>query len=166
MTFEDLWLKREGLLDKLNALRPMDSDAQRSQTKEEKFQIEELGRLLNKCDSVILGHPDSYDRVRCWMVDVVGSNSECSVSRALIDDIANDATQGLEHRYIEKFGSLASEVRTFVSQWNLTDSGGGGGFWHLGCKCTEAEAKELCSSLYVRFSHAIDCGGGDSSSIF
>jgi hypothetical protein len=69
-----------------------------------------------------------------------------------------NAIQGLGHQYTKQFGALTSEVRDVMAQWNLTDSGGGCGRWHLGCHCTEEEARKLCEALYNKFSAAIDSG--------
>ena len=92
------------------------------------------------------------------MIDVRGSQAEAKITKELVGEINRDAEEGLGHEYIEHFGALPTEVRRVMAMWNLTDSGGGCGCWHLGCHCTEQEAKDLCTELYRIFHRAIDAG--------
>jgi hypothetical protein len=117
-----------------------------------------LRQRYDKLTQIVLSHPDSFDRVRCWMVDAKGNKAECEVSPDLLAEMEDGISQGLEHKYIERFGALPSEVKSLMSNWNLTDSGGGCGCWHLGCHCTTVEAQNLCSELYKTFNYAISTG--------
>jgi hypothetical protein len=122
---------------------------------------EAVDKLRRECDVIketVLGHPESFKKIRCWMIDVKGMSAECDVSEKLVMDCEEDAIRHFGHKYIEQFGALPSEVREVMAMWNLTDSGGGGGCWYLGCHCTEEEAKNLCTELYHRFHHAIERG--------
>jgi len=147
MTFGELWQEYELVRQELIAVAPTQGPAIISKD------VEDLHAKLKRKSQAVLGHPYSFDRVQCWMVDAVGFNTECDISPELIADM-----EDFSHRYMEKFGALPTEVRMLMSQWDLTDSGGGCGNWHLGCHCTEIEAKELCAALYDHFRHAIDRG--------
>ncbi|MFA5767350.1 MAG: hypothetical protein WC919_05485 [Candidatus Paceibacterota bacterium] len=153
MTFEDLWREYEETKEALNAIEPTQGPVTEQYPK-----IDELRTELRRKTQAVLGHPYSFEHVQCWMVDAVGHQTECDVSPELVAELEEDAIQGLGHKYMEKFGALPAEVRALMSDWDLTDSGGGCGSWHLGCHCTESEAKELCTALHNRFQHAIDRG--------
>jgi len=148
MTFEDLWREYEETKEALNALEPTQGPVTELDPKIDGLRVE-----LRRKTQAVLGHPHSFDRIKCWMVDVVGYQTECDVSPELVAEM-----EDFGHRYMERFGALPSEVRLFMSNWDLTDSGGGCGSWHLGCHCTESEAKELCVALHNRFQYAIDRG--------
>jgi hypothetical protein len=165
MTFEELWKKYVEAVEARDELCERQSPSLNDglMTAKAKAELdEERQRRENRRKStkeIVLGHPDSFDCVRCWMVDAKGSSSECcAISPQLIEEMTEDAMQGLGHQYTKQFGALTSEVRDVMAQWNLTDSGGGCNSWHLGCHCTEAEARELCEALYNKFSTAIKSG--------
>jgi hypothetical protein len=147
MTFETIWQEYEDARQALNAIQPTQGPAKPDP------KIDELQVNLKRKAQAVLGHPRSFEHVKCWMVDAIGYQTECDVSPSLVAEM-----EDFGHKYVERFGALPSEVRLFMSNWDLTDSGGGCGSWHLGCHCTELEAKELCSALYSRFQHAIDRG--------
>ncbi|MFA5766418.1 MAG: hypothetical protein WC919_00655 [Candidatus Paceibacterota bacterium] len=153
MTFEDLWREYEEVKEELNAMEPTQGPVTEQHPK-----IDELRVELRRKAQAVMGHYSSFRCVKCWMVDAVGHQTECDISPELVAEIEEDATHELGHKYVEKFGALPSEVREVMSKWDLTDSGGGCGSWHLGCHCTDIEAKELCRTLHERFQHAIDRG--------
>jgi hypothetical protein len=157
MQFEELWARYEEVRNALNDVLPHSSDV--VETDKQKETREDLERQYNKLTQFVLGHPESFDNVRCWMVDAKGTQSEqCELTPEIVEAINTDAAEELGHKYIEHFGALPTEVRNIMMRWNLTDSGGGCGNWHLGCHCTESEARELCIALHSRFEHAIDMG--------
>jgi hypothetical protein len=147
MTFGNLWMEYERVRQELIAVEPTQGPATIDKN------VEDLRAELKRKSQAVLGHPCSFDRVKCWMVDAVGYHTECDVSPELVAEM-----EDFSHRYMNRFGALPSEVRLFMSNWDLTDSGGGCGSWHLGCHCTESEAKALCAALYEHFSYAIDRG--------
>ena len=151
--FDALWQNHEDIKQALNAIEPREGPVAVQDPK-----VDELGWELKRAAQAVLGHPYSFEHVRCWMVDAVGCQAECDVSKDLVAEMEEDALQGLGHKYMENFGALPTEVRALMVNWNLTDSGGGCNSWHLGCHCTEPEAKELCAALHGRFQHAIDKG--------
>jgi hypothetical protein len=153
MTFNDLWQEYEETRRELNAICPMQGPFDNHDPR-----VGELTQDLKSNSELVLAHPYAFDNVKCWMVDAVGQQAECDLSSELIAELGDDVEQNLGHRYMERFGALPTEVRRVMCDWNLTDSGGGGGSWHLGCHCTEKESRELCSALYGRFSNAIDSG--------
>jgi hypothetical protein len=150
--FDELWKRYTDVREELNALLPTEGPAAEDPT------IKELERARLVLSWAVLGHPDSFKKVRCWMIDVKGRMSECDISPEMVRNVQNDAVQNRGHKYVEQFGALPSEVRNVMVMWNLTDSGGGCGCWHLGCHCTEEEAHELCCELYQRFGYAIEKG--------
>ncbi|MCK9558098.1 MAG: hypothetical protein M0R50_08685 [Candidatus Cloacimonetes bacterium] len=152
MTFNDVWTQYKDAIDESYRTLPTSSDMKR--TEENVL----LNRKIDMLVDLVLGHPDSFDRVRCWMVDAKGSTAECDISKKLVKAMHQDAESELGHKYIEEFGALPAEVRSVMSKWNLTDSGGGCGRWHLGCHSTEKEAKEICIELHTKFKHAINSG--------
>jgi hypothetical protein len=151
MTFDELWFQYESVRSQLNDAAPKEGPV----TSElPRYTI--LRQKYNKLTQIVLGHPDSFERVRCWMVDAKGNAAECGASPDLIAEMEDGILQEDRHKYVERFGALPSEVKSLMSSWNLTDSGGGCGCWHLGCHCTTVEAQDLCSELYTTFKHAID----------
>jgi hypothetical protein len=147
MTFEDLWQDYECVGKKLITIEPTQGPVEIDKD------VEDLRTELKLKSQAVLGHPFSFDHVRCWMVDAVGSHTECDVSPELVADM-----ECFSHRYMDRFGTLPSEVRLFMANWDLTDSGGGCNSWHIGCHCTESEARSLCSALHNHFKYAIDRG--------
>jgi hypothetical protein len=94
------------------------------------------------------------------MVDVHGSAKCCEqteITEEVIEDVITSAAAG-NHNYMDKHGPLAQNVKRVMSQFRLTDSGGGDGSWHLGCHCTEAEAQNLIYKLHLEFGKAIKAG--------
>jgi hypothetical protein len=152
MTFNDIWQKYSDALTRYFEISPRESGIPQT---EESIN---LHREINDLAILVLGHPDSFDKVRFWMVDAKGSTVECEISKKLYAASIKDAEDELGHKYIEKFGALPAEVRSVMSKWNLTDSGGGYDSWHLGCHSTEKEAKEICTELHTKFKHAINAG--------
>ena len=155
-------------VDKVNishdgVARGEDSETLKKWTEDEEQRRRELDSDVKQAADEVLGHPDAFDRVRCWMVDAVGKN-DLSPSdekmETVIEEMTEDAAQeNTTHEYVERFGAnLAANVRKVMKQFRLTDSGGGCGGWHLGCHCTEAEARLLCQRLYYRFGKAIKAG--------
>jgi hypothetical protein len=147
MTFEILWQEYEDTRQSLNAIEPTQGPAKIDPN------VDELRSELKRKAQVVLGHPYSFDHIKCWMVDAVGYHTECDVSPELVADM-----ECFSHRYMDRFGALPSEVRLFITNWDLTDSGGGCNSWHIGCHCTESEARSLCSALHEHFKHAIAMG--------
>ena len=152
MQFRDLWARYQQVRDELLEREPCEGPINPSETDDELRHAEEI------LSEVILGHPESFKKVRCWMVDANGCEGEAELTEELVKEVNKDAVENLGHQYIQHFGALAAEVREVMMKWNLTDSGGGCGCWQLGCHCTEEEAKDLCTELYHRFHHAIDAG--------
>lgn len=114
----------------------------------------ELDRRSSQLESIILGHPESFARVRCWMVDAVGKEKigkkdAKGFLRAIIED---------SHSAVDRVGDLAARVREVMEQFSLTDSGAGSVGWHLGCHCTQNEAERLVFMLHLRFPDEIESG--------
>ena len=166
MTFEKLWeeyLAAKAAHNELCEMQGPDPDESNLTIAEEivKLRQEREGRKhhYERLMQLVLGHPFSFENVRCWMVDAKGRQAEVTeLTPKIVAAVNEDAEHELGHKYIEMFGALPTEVRSVMANWNLTDSGGGGGCWHLGCLCTEAEARDLCVTLHTRFRHAIDQG--------
>lgn len=155
MTFETLWTEYDDIRNDLNTRSP-----KQGPVSDDLVDIAKLRQSFEISNDRVLGHPDSFDKVRCWMVDARGTHSERMPSQELVGDMVEDATKDTDSfgTYVDSFGALPSEVRSVMRKWNLTDSGCGWDSWHLGCHCTEQEARQLCGELYRRFGHAINVG--------
>jgi hypothetical protein len=115
-----------------------------------------------KIEELILGHPDSFDRVRCWMVDVHGyrvcthdSDAENERDmRQMLDDLQEKGPAALD-----SVGDLARSVRVSMDGMApITDASAGCESWHLGAHCTFAEARKICEKLYKVYAMEIDKG--------
>lgn len=130
-------------------------------TEEQKKAFEAAKLAQYRAESALLGHPDSFEKARCWMVDVSYSpkcpQSE-EVSEKQIKEFLDAAEEGRASEEIDKHGALAENVRKLMAKYHLTDSGHGGGGWDLGCHSTESEAQSLIRELHSRFQKAIDAG--------
>jgi len=116
----------------------------RSKLEEHKWKVREA---LDK----VLGHPESFDNVRNWMVNVNGQERRDESSL----EVDLEALVEEQDKVVERLGGLPTSVRNVMKEFNLTDSGIGSTGWNLGCHCTEKEAKQLCTILYKRFAKAI-----------
>lgn len=161
LTFDEVWQRYEEATTAMNARAPHSSEEEAKQTDDERDRMRELRYKRERAKQRVLGHPESFGRVRCWMVDAVGRSADCQVSKKLLNEMVEGSTspdRDVRHAYTDKFGGLNAEVKKVMSKYHLTDSGGGGGGWHLGCHCTEFEAQTLCRELHVRFAKAIEAG--------
>ena len=109
-----------------------------------------LEREQKNARDLVMGHPDSFTKVRCWMVDVHGGKEDPNMPE---EDCkaAIEATLERRHAAVDMRGDLAKRVLEIMQDYNLTDSGQGGGEWHLGCHCTGDEALDLCARLHTVF---------------
>jgi len=143
----------EDLFDRYLARRHECSKAKATRTTKA---VQEASYEADRARDRVLGHEDSFGRVRCWMVDV-WSKSTCCASQETLSAATDELLQGLPAT--DRAGSLAQTVREWIESngFNLTDSGIGCG-WHLGAHCTENEAKRLICGLRTRFARALDAG--------
>jgi hypothetical protein len=90
----------------------------------------ELNAEIIKYRDLILGHPDSFEKIRCWLVSVCIKHSEQS-------------------------HILLARVKSFMTKYNLTSTWE---CQHISTNCTEEESKRLCTELYSQFYNSIECG--------
>jgi len=117
----------------------------------------EVERRIALAERAVLAHPDSFRRVRCWMVDVVGNLSGDLGNEKAIK-IGNDyLTKGNEA--VDNAGNMARRVREFMeSEWDVTDTSMGMGTWEVGAHCTHDEAFCLIAALHNKFPALIERG--------
>ena len=140
-----------------DALAPRDTEPE---GEEWKARFEEATIKLDSAEGELLGHPESLQRVRCWMIDVTGKEpcGEDALSDEMVEEYFKPGNQGRHHEEMDKHGGLAAAVRQVMSKYNLTDSGSGCGRWDMGSKCTVGEAQALMEELHSKFGKAIERG--------
>jgi hypothetical protein len=100
--------------------------------------------------------PMMFDLMWCWMVDIEGED--------LSENFAEDVIKSGEFENIpsslSNASNLCESIITGLSIWgfNITDSGGGCGGWHLGYPCTEMESRRLCTLIHTKYSYYIQEG--------
>lgn len=106
---------------------------------------------LSSAEKRLLAHPDSFARVRCWMVDIEGVKgtklTEEQMMKAVAQYVEGDADAS------DNAGNLCRRVRKWLQaeNWDVTDSGMGRDSWHLGAHCTTYEAMRLCQEAPKKF---------------
>lgn len=128
-------------------------------TFQERGMLDSLNRDLKQIDNRLMSFPELTHRLRCWMVDVWGVSSQANVSA----DTMAKYLDGVRDRagFTDHMGSeLAERVHDVMVHFGgeVTDSGMGGGSWHLGCHCTEIEAARLLRALHESFAKQIAMG--------
>lgn len=138
-TFEDL-MKR---LDRLFINSQLDISNGLSSDMSDRVETETL--------SCGIMNTDEMNACRCFIVEFVGKDA----GGVNLDDFKN-----MDNMVDRVGGSLASEVRKFLSEEkaNVTEQGGGVFGWHLGALCTPGQAWLLMSRGRVRFEKALQSG--------
>lgn len=105
--------------------------------------------------SEIMAHPESFDNVRCWMIDITGK----------ITDLYEGKPRKIARQYLREAAANCSNameqtVRTLLDEngFKIDGSGMDTGQWSLGAHCTEPESRRLCYLLYNRFATDISHG--------
>ena len=146
LTLDELFAKyyRE---ERQGRLQPDETQGHRSQS----------ARRLKSLEAEIIAHPESFDKVRLWMVDVTGKMGD--IPAHLMDERAREYIEK-SHEAVDRAGPLAQSVRQFIERqgFDVTDSGYGAGEWTVGAYCTEPEARRLAVLLYKQFTKAIAHG--------
>ena len=159
LSLEALYELKLKLEQEMNAFTTISSEMPDS----ERAQLDALRRDLKEIDKR-LSFPTHYHDLRCWMVDVHGESSQAEIHSDLIQEFLDEALErpSDEHEPLAvKAGDLiAKRVETIMRKYGgrLTDSGMGGGHWHMGSHCTEAEATALCCALHTQLGKLIAKG--------
>lgn len=107
-------------------------------------------RFGDECAS----HPELFDVLTPWMVDVVGKGS-CS------EELKKETICSMNFENgISKQGNLADIIQRFVKDNNfkITDRSFSCDSWQIGIPCNEFESRRLCTLLHHRFKKAIEVG--------
>lgn len=110
-----------------------------------------------KVSNIVLGHPESFEKAKCWMVIVRGEGGLQVQSEQELEEFADELIN-TDSKVIGRMGSLASEVRKILMDYNIAEAGASRDDWYLGCHCTEKQAKDVCEKLYKKFKAAIGRG--------
>jgi len=120
-----------------------------------KEEREKANHRKDRLTAQVLGNPQFFRNARCWMVDINGTGraSQCEeedLQKALKD--AEDPNDSVK-KALEAQGPLVHAVHDFIraNNWNLTDSGGGVGGWHLGIHATSEEVPIILEKTYNEF---------------
>lgn len=111
----------------------------------------------------IMAHPDGFEKLRYFMVDVHGY---LVVEKHLHAGEFAEALAERGHEVVaDHAGELAREVRECIMRASetypgvlLTDSEAGSDSWLFGAHCTEETSRKLCQILYARFGSEIEKG--------
>ena len=114
--------------------------------------------------SHLMAHPDGFEKVYCFMVDVHG-NRLCLDEQKAIAELEQLNAELLEEgpAIVGKYSELAATVRDFLQGFcdehfgaQFTDSGAGCSSWHFGCHCTEQTSLVLCIALHEKFAYEVE----------
>jgi hypothetical protein len=92
MTLDTLWAEYITAVESRNELCEMQSRAPGETVAESEAELDKERQRREtrrkSAQQLVLGHPDSFDCVRCWMIDAVGTASECcAISPQLIEEM-------------------------------------------------------------------------------
>ena len=145
-------------------------------TEEERQEYLSRKGALKQLTSQFMADPELFPHMMVWMVDIVGgSNKTCKCHQLTeeifveepelanpLDDINDEFIDHNDMReVIAKVGGASMQR---IKQWlirsgyHVTDSGGGGGSWHLGSYCTQQEADRLCREAREYWSEEFAAG--------
>ena len=123
-----------------------------------------LTQDIKEIDHRLLSFPSHYHDLRCWMVDVKGRSSQAQVTEENMAELFEDWTSKPADEHtpfpVAAGDHIAAKVLPIMKKYGgrLTDSGGGGGEWHMGSHCTEGEATALCCALHTQLGKLITRG--------
>lgn len=143
-------------------------DMMDSRSNSNKSRFHEAKKKYEKIQTQLAARPDFFNNIKCWMVDIHGTEKASKISHDQVIEIFDEFKDLLSYKkefkiaidkLILKQGPLGEDVIGFVSdKWSISDKGAGKEGWHLGVMCCHDEVSEITQSVYDRFKSSIDLG--------
>ena len=118
-------------------------------------QMREARNELKSYGDYLMSFPELFDTLKIWMVDVYGQANHEDNGEQIIANYFNG--RSIEAAVTDQDG-LCDYVFQFIDShgFDITDTGGGCGMWHMGAYCTEQESRNLLRLMHEHFKEFLE----------
>lgn len=122
------------------------------------FETENAIISLNHLKYELLSYPEIYNRVRYWLVMIIGGSNEVAHVMQVKHITQEDGNIDIEQGMTEVGGRIRTKALELVDDNNfkLLGNSVGKGTWSILCHCTNEEATLLCNMTREAFPEEIN----------